>query len=63
MSDILLYIGLGAVVVGGFALMNTALISFEKDFTNCESEVLYLLQYKYHWYVGSKAGCSCTFRL
>jgi hypothetical protein len=21
-----------------------------------------LLLYKYHWYVGSKSGCSCTFR-
>ena len=41
---------------------NSALIRFEKDFSNCEPEVLELLQYKYHWYIGSKAGCSCTFR-
>jgi len=41
---------------------NSALISFEKDFTYYEPEIIDLLLYKYHWYVGSKAGCSCTFR-
>ena len=47
---------------GDLSKHNSALIRFEKDFTDCEPEVLELLQHKYHWYVGSKAGCSCTFR-
>lgn len=47
---------------GNLSQHNSALISFEKDFTNCEPEIIDLLLYKYHWYVGSKAGCSCTFR-
>ncbi len=47
---------------GDLSRHNSALISFEKDFTNCEPEVMDLLLYKYRWYVGSKAGCSCTFR-
>ena len=41
---------------------NSALIRFEKDFTNCEPGIMELLRYKNPWYVGSKAGCSCTFR-
>ncbi len=47
---------------GDLSQHNSALISFEKDFTNCEPEIIDLLLYKYHWYVSSKAGCSCTFR-
>jgi hypothetical protein len=47
---------------GNLSQHNSDLISFEKDFTNCEPEIIDLLLYKYHWYVGSKAGCSCTFR-
>ena len=47
---------------GDLSRHSSDLIQFEKDFTNCEPEVMDLLLYKYHWYVGSKAGCSCTFR-
>jgi hypothetical protein len=47
---------------GDLSEHNSALISFEKDFTNADIEIIDLLLYKYHWYVGSKAGCSCTFR-
>ena len=47
---------------GDLSQHNSALISFGKDFTNCEPEIIDLLLYEYHWYVGSKAGCSCTFR-
>jgi hypothetical protein len=47
---------------GDLSRHNSALISFEKDLTNCEPEIRGLLQYKHPWYVGSKAGCSCTFR-
>ena len=47
---------------GDLSQHNSALISFEKDFTNADTEIIDLLLYKYHWYVGSKAGCSCTFR-
>ena len=47
---------------GDLSRHNSALINFEKDFTNCEPEVIDLLLYKHPWYVGSKAGCSCTFR-
>ena len=47
---------------GNLSQHNSALISFEKDFTNADKEIIDLLLYKYHWYVGSKAGCSCTFR-
>ena len=41
---------------------DSALISFAKDFTGADKAIMDLLLYKYHWYVGSKAGCSCTFR-
>ena len=47
---------------GDLSRHNSALISFEKDFKYCQPEAIDLLLYKYHWYVGSKAGCSCTFR-
>ncbi len=47
---------------GDLSRHNSALISFKKDFTNCEPEVMDLLLYKHPWYAGSKAGCSCTFR-
>ena len=47
---------------GDLSRHNSALISFEKDFANCQPEIIDLLLYEYHWYVGSKAGCSCTFR-
>ena len=47
---------------GDLSQHNSALISFEKDFANCEPEVIGLLRYKNFWYVGSKSGCSCTFR-
>lgn len=46
---------------GDLSQHNSALISFEKDFTNADTEIIDLLLYEYHWYVGSKAGCSCTF--
>ncbi len=38
------------------------LIRFEKDFSSREPQIVDLLLYKYPWYVGSKAGCGCTFR-
>ena len=41
---------------------DSAFCSFAKDFTGADTEILDLLLYNYHWYVGSKAGCSCTFR-
>ena len=47
---------------GDLSQHNAALIRFEKNFSDVEPEVLELLQYKHLWYVGSKAGCSCTFR-
>ena len=47
---------------GDLSRHNSALIRFEKDFSNCAPEVMDLLLYKYSWYVASKAGCSCTFR-
>ena len=47
---------------GDLSEHNSALISFEKDFTNADTEIIDLLLYNYNWYVGSKAGCSCTFR-
>jgi hypothetical protein len=47
---------------GDLSQHNSALISFEKDFTSADTEIIDLLHYKYRWYVGSKAGCSCTFR-
>ena len=47
---------------GDLSQHNSALISFEKDLTNREPEIMDLLQHNHPWYVGSKAGCSCTFR-
>ena len=47
---------------GDLSQHSSALIRFEKDFTNCEPEIMDLLLYEHPWYVGSKAGCSCTFR-
>ena len=47
---------------GDLSRHNSALIRFEKDFTDCEPEVKDLLLYEHPWYVRSKAGCSCTFR-
>ena len=41
---------------------NTGLIRFERDFSGVDPEIIDLLQHKNPWYVGSKAGCSCTFR-
>ena len=47
---------------GDLSRHDAALIRFEKNVGNGEPEVLELLQHKNLWYVGSKAGCSCTFR-
>jgi hypothetical protein len=41
---------------------NTALIRFEKDLAPEEEKVLGLMRHPHIWYVGSKSGCSCTFR-
>ena len=41
---------------------NSGLISFEKDASSGDPEIINLLHYNNQWYVGSKAGCSCTFR-
>ena len=47
---------------GDLSQHNSALISFDKDFTDRDPEVIDLLLHKYIWYVGSKAGCSCTYQ-
>jgi len=47
---------------GDLTQHNSILISFNKHFSDFEPEIMDLLLYKYHWYVGSKSGCSCTFR-
>ena len=47
---------------GNLAQHNSGLISFEKDVSEGNPDIIDLLQYKNRWYVGSKAGCSCTFR-
>ena len=47
---------------GDLAQHNSGLISFEKDVSEGDPDIIDLLQYKNRWYVGSKAGCSCTFR-
>lgn len=47
---------------GDLTQHNSILISFNKHFSDFEPEIRDLLLYKYHWYVGSKSGCSCTFR-
>ena len=47
---------------GDLSQHNCALIRFEKDFADTDPAVSDLLQYKHRWFVGSKAGCSCTFR-
>ena len=47
---------------GELAQHNSGLISFEKDISEGDPDIIDLLQYENRWYVGSKAGCSCTFR-
>ena len=47
---------------GDLSQHNAALLAFGKDFADKDSAVLDLLQYEHLWFVGSKAGCSCTFR-
>jgi hypothetical protein len=47
---------------GDLSQHNSELIHFAKDFSNFDPQVLDLLQYQNPWYVGSRAGCSCTFR-
>ncbi len=47
---------------GDLAQHNSGLISFEKDVSEGDPDIIDLLQYKNRWFVGSKAGCSCTFR-
>ena len=47
---------------GDLSQHDAALIRFAKDFADTDPAVLDLLQYKHLWFVGSKAGCSCTFR-
>ena len=47
---------------GDLTQHNSILISFNKHFSDFEPEIRDLLLYKYLWYVGSKSGCSCTFR-
>ncbi len=47
---------------GDLSQHNCALTRFEKDFSDIDPAVLDLLQYEHLWFVGSKAGCSCTFR-
>ena len=47
---------------GDLTQHNSILINFNNHFSNFEPEIRDLLLYEYHWYVGSKSGCSCTFR-
>ncbi len=47
---------------GDLSRFSSALIRFEKDFPGCDPEIMDLLLYEHPWYLGSKAGCSCTFR-
>ena len=47
---------------GNLSGYNSDLIRFEKDTTGCEPQILNLLRYDHRWFVGSKSGCSCTFR-
>ena len=47
---------------GDLTQHNSILINFNKHFSNCEPEIVDMLLYRHHWYVGSKSGCSCTFR-
>jgi len=47
---------------GDLSQHNTELIRFDKAFNDAERQVIDLLQYHNVWYVGSRAGCSCTFR-
>ncbi len=47
---------------GDLSQQDAALIRFAKDFADTDPAVLDLLQYEHRWFVGSKAGCSCTFR-
>ena len=47
---------------GDLTQHNSILINFNKYFSDFKPEIADLLLYKNHWYVGSKSGCSCTFR-
>ncbi len=47
---------------GDLAQHNSGLINFEKDISEGDPDIIDLLLHKNPWYVGSKAGCSCTFR-
>ncbi|MBW2412425.1 MAG: hypothetical protein JRF72_21705, partial [Deltaproteobacteria bacterium] len=47
---------------GDLSQHNSGLISFEKDISEGDPDILDLLLHKNPWYVGSKAGCSCTLR-
>lgn len=44
------------------ASYNNELISFEKTEDKLENESIKLLSHPNVWYLGSKSGCSCTFR-
>ncbi len=41
---------------------NTDLVKFESINGSSEDTVTKLLEFTHKWYVGSKSGCSCTFR-
>ena len=41
---------------------NTELVRFESIKDSREDPVICLLEFPHQWYVGSKTGCSCTFR-
>ena len=47
---------------GDLSRHNSGLLSFEKDISEGDPDIIDLLLHKNSWYVGSKAGCSCTFR-
>ena len=44
------------------ALHNTPLIRFTKDLAPEEEDIPGLMRNPHTWYVGSKSGCSCSFR-
>ena len=41
---------------------NTELVRFERINISSKDPVVELLEFVHKWYVGSKTGCSCTFR-
>lgn len=47
---------------GDLTVHNTPLIRFKKEWKPREHEAPGFMRYPHTWFVGSKSGCSCTFR-